>query len=879
MVRTSIPSRFFAAAGLGLVLVLYGCSDQPTPEQEKADASLEGAKAALLRGDYGAGRPALIASLALDEALHRSRKIAEETQLLGDADAGVGEFDSAFVWYERSLEEYKDLADRSSARMITLRVAGLHEQMGDEKRAMAMYDEALRLARVFHDEGGVREIELAMLPCVRALDEDEEQGRILRELLQDYTADGNVAQQAAVLLTSGIGKVAVRAFDKATEDFLRALMLAEQAHESLLATLCSLHLATTFEAAGRSGDAISNYAECLKRADQTPEAGSLRLEALVRVGNLYLRNRMFGEAVRFFNAALPSARKLHNSILEGYVLLQLGHCDVESSREKALESYKAGLDIFRAIGYAPGIAYGCLCLGHLFQQNNQPTDALQYYKAAIEQSEATITSRPFDDLTLSCEQAYFGTRELPWYDDAIDILLQLGRYDEAFWYNDRRSNRALFDVLGTMLPSPADPVLAHALKEYSSARAHFIGADRLAFELAYSAGTKKDRLPPASDGLARARAVREKARVEMAEAGEAVMKVRKALGPFVRVTSVSTSEVERVLPPGTALVEHVLARRALYAFVVTNARSNVFVAAFEKDRVYDLAKEFVSLLRLRETYEDSSRAQQAVIDQRISEVNGPLYEAFYRPLEGAVSGTPNLLIVPPRELPAFPLHALERGHFRGGGYLAQLHMISYLPSTGPLFLAHPALGPVKETVALGCPGTTLWDVEYELRDIRAFFKDVRLYFDQNASLATMQTERGDLIHLAVQFHFNDARPWNSYVVLADGRTVDLQRNVPLADLLTIYPFPTVVVSDLDPGRSGIRPAEPYLFLAGGTQEVIFTAEPLSRKTKKYFGEVFYTALLTGVNSRVAYKKAQLDMINSKDFGSPAAWAPFILWGE
>jgi CHAT domain-containing protein len=368
-------------------------------------------------------------------------------------------------------------------------------------------------------------------------------------------------------------------------------------------------------------------------------------------------------------------------------------------------------------------------------------------------------------------------------------------------------------------------------------------------------------------------------RAAMAEAAATVVKLKKSLEPFVRVTSVSVSEVQKALPPGTALVEHALARRALYALVITNARSNVFVSAFEKDRVYDLSKEFVNLLRLRESYEDSTRAQQEAIDQRLRELNSPLYDAFIRPIENAVGGVAGLLIVPPRELPALPLHALDRGRLRGGGYVAELHTVSYLPSAASLLLPRPLLGPVKETVALGYPGGTAWDVEYELRDIRAFFKDVRLYFEQNASLVTMQTERGDLLHLALRFHFNDERPENSYVILPDSRTADVARHVPLAELLTIHPFPTIVVSDLDDARTGVRPAEAYVFLAGGTQEVVFTSEPLSRKTKKYFGEVFYTALLTGVNSRVAYKKAQSDMIKSKDFGSPAAWAPFVLWGK
>jgi CHAT domain-containing protein len=87
------------------------------------------------------------------------------------------------------------------------------------------------------------------------------------------------------------------------------------------------------------------------------------------------------------------------------------------------------------------------------------------------------------------------------------------------------------------------------------------------------------------------------------------------------------------------------------------------------------------------------------------------------------------------------------------------------------------------------------------------------------------------------------------------------------------------VSDLDEHRTGIRPSEPYLFLANGTQEIVFTSTVPSRKAKKFFGEIFYTTLLTGADVRAAYRKAQLEMIRTADYASPFTWAPFFLWGR
>ncbi len=869
MSRTSLrvfPAAVLIAAALGCA----GCSSQKSPEEMRADSALTAGKDAIARNDLNAGKREILAALPVDETLNRRARVAEETRLLGDVESARGSFDSAFSWYGVSSDDFKGLADRSGVRDITLRAAALRRTMGEERKAFTMYVEALRLARVFHDDEGVRDIQWAMLPCVRSLDEKEEEADIIRELLQGYTAAGDVGHQAAVFLAWGDGKFLRGTFDRAAEDYLRALMLADQARDSLLSVRSALRLAMAFEGAGRMHDALTNYAECLKRADRTSGGVALRLEALIRVGNLYLRGRQFAEGTRFFKAALFSARAAGNAIAEGYILLQMGNCDIESAKESALRSYRAGMEIFRTAGFPPGTAYAFLCVGNLFLRNNQPTDALQYFKKGIEQSEAVSAPRTDDDITLSCEQAYFGARRTPLYDETIDILLQLGRYDEAFWYADRRNNRELYGVLGALDPRVRNDTLRTLLDACRDARAREIGAERRCMEISASGGR-------GTDLAAAALAERDTWFTAMNEAAESVVRNNAAFEPFVRVASAGLTEIQKKLPQGTALIEHVVTRRSLYAFVVTAARSGVYVAAYEKDRVFDLSKEFVDLLRLRETYADSTERQQSAIDVRVRELNASLYEAFIQPIESAIAGLPDLLVVLPGEAAGLPLHALSRPLQRSGGFVAEQHAVSYLSSASALLLPRTGGVQVKDVVALGCPGGTSWDVEYELRDIRAFYKDVRLYFGQQASLATLQKEDEDLLHIAVQFQFNDPRPGNSSIVLSDGESAESTKKIPLGELLSLPRVPAVVVSDLDDHRLGIRPSEPYLFLANGTQEVVFTSTVPSRKAKKIFGEILYTALLAGADVRTAYRKAQLEMIGTGEFAAPHAWAPFFLW--
>jgi hypothetical protein len=101
----------------------------------------------------------------------------------------------------------------------------------------------------------------------------------------------------------------------------------------------------------------------------------------------------------------------------------------------------------------------------------------------------------------------------------------------------------------------------------------------------------------------------------------------------------------------------------------------------------------------------------------------------------------------------------------------------------------------------------------------------------------------------------------------------------LGDLPALPPFGAVVVSTLSAGEEAGPAALPYLLLTHGSGTVIITSLPPARKTKKVFGEFFYTALLSGLGADAAFRETQREMLRSPATASPAFWAPFVLWGK
>ncbi|RPH38062.1 CHAT domain-containing protein, partial [bacterium] len=338
--------------------------------------------------------------------------------------------------------------------------------------------------------------------------------------------------------------------------------------------------------------------------------------------------------------------------------------------------------------------------------------------------------------------------------------------------------------------------------------------------------------------------------------------------PFVSIASPTIADVQKLLPQGSALVHYLATRRTLYAVIVSSHGAGLEMAAAERDWASGLAAEFL----------DSLKTPEAADSWRSRELSGMLNAVFVRPIENDIAGLSRLYVILPDDMPLIPLHALRRNSLQGV-YLAERMLVDYLPAADVLGLRAPPPAAVRDVIALGHPGTSDWDVEYELRDIRAFYKETRLYFGPQATLGTLQRERADLLHLAAEFRWDSRCPDNSSVILQDSRSPEMVRSILQEEILGLPPFPAVVLSNLAPGYASIHPAEPYLFLANGGRMVIMDGYPPLRKTKKYFGEVFYTALLAGMPPCEAFHKAQLDMIRNPDYRSMHTWGAFFLWGR
>jgi CHAT domain-containing protein len=853
-----------------LVVVLFvvsGCSKEPTPEEKQADSTLVLAKAQLDEGRYREGRHLLHIALTLDLRLNRARPLAEEYSLLGRIATLSAEFDSALAYYTKAIGQYRSLTDRTNARTLLLEVASLQRQMGKERVAYTMYAEALRLATIFNDMDGMREIQFAMLPSCRALENTEEQGRAVNSLLEAYVKSGDQRMQARAHFESALSSIHREEYQPAVEPLLRALTLADQAKDSLFIISILSKLATTYDGAGNTQQAFETYTEALTRADRTAGAQGFRLEMLIRVGNIYSRNARFAEAGRFYRAALGSAIALKNKLAEGYLFIQLGHSALGDGQvDEALKSIQNAVDLFTPTGYLSGLAFANLSMGVACQRGGRSNDAVGYFKTAVEQRERCAARAK--DVYAECED--ISLHQLPYYDFLTELLLQLGRSGEAFWYAERNTEYTLYEKLFALDLRPSHDLVNALFTRLHHARALQIGAEQ---QLAILLMRGPDNKTLREDVLAQIK----KAQDVSQDVAAAIVKANPILESAVRFNGVSIADVQRQLPAGSVLLRTIPTNRSVYSFAITNSKSTVQVAAVDRERLHSYVADYATTMRQLEALSDSPAVQRMPLEQRVQELSTQLYATLIRPVEPVLAGAAKVVVVPDRELSLVPIHALRKGGL-GTRYFIEQFPVSYLPSLAMLS-SRVSITAVNDVVGMGHPGTTSWDVEYELRDIRAFYKDARLYFGPQALLTTLRREHGDVLHLALDLRYSTHSPENSCVILSDVKVRGIPKETLLGEFLGTTVFPTVIISHLRADSINIDQLLPSLFLVNGSSTVIVNTLPMSRKAKKFFGEIFYTTLLAGKTTESAYRQALLEMIRNKEYAAPYMWAPFLLWGK
>jgi CHAT domain-containing protein len=341
--------------------------------------------------------------------------------------------------------------------------------------------------------------------------------------------------------------------------------------------------------------------------------------------------------------------------------------------------------------------------------------------------------------------------------------------------------------------------------------------------------------------------------------------------------------VQARLRSGEALVEYVVGRDGVAAFVITSERAFakfLHVARADLDARIELLRDLLSRPEGRRWLEPARSLSAALIE--------PLQG------EGWLAGARQLYVVPHGVLNYLPFSLLPDKRDGAEKLLLDAYSVAFLPTAAVLLRDTVPVASPKTLLAMAPSRSRLRHASEEVRTIDVMFRPhSRLLIGTQATESRFKALAGDyaVVHLATHGQFNRLNPLMSGVELEADGTEDglLQVHEVLglrlsADLVTLSACDTALGSgyfaEVPAGDEfvGITRA----FLSAGSASVMATLWEVDDLSSVRLMQRFYAHVsepTAGVDKALALARAQREFRANDQLAHPYYWAPFIVVGS
>jgi len=832
-----------------------------------ADKELEGAARNNLglvldeRGDYKHSLEQYRQALDLHRASHFERGEGDTLGNIGGVYLLLGKFREALPYYRQALQisERLGLKPASSDDLgnIGLCLAGI----GDVDGALASFDRALRIAREaglakeeadWHKGKGATLVGLgrydAALREYAAAEQVYQHSGLQRELVGALNETGGIYE----LLGDGIS---------AEIRFQRALQLAQKIGNTAGESASLLALGDLERRRKRNDAADAYFGLALGRARAAGDEGST-IAVLNQLAQNEIDRKHYESALQSALEASQVAERSGNAPAMAQSQYVLG--EVQRSRtelHKALEAYVAA-DVLQKQLRDPELGwrvqYG---RGQTLEALGKTDDAIGAYKNAIriiEETRSAISEERY--------QAGYIEDRYQVYVSLVELLLKLGKLDDAFFYSEKLRARAYFDQLGANTPIVKDS----GARQHTQELGEQIRALRHSIQKEYSLPEKERR------GAALELYSAELDRAEREYQG--LLNNSQSSAPDSGApwqTIPPSAEIRHLLPPDTALIEYVVGKKTVSILFMTAASVVGIPVSITSENLSSRIELLRDLITERnpEWVQPAEGLSALLVDPlRIAGYLGKIHQ---------------LLIVPDGVLNYVPFAALPTGRAR---FLGDEFTIAYMPSAVTL-VRHPVgTSRGRALLAMAPSEAHLPNTTAEARSIGNIFPRTSRVVTGKAATETLFKQVAgnyDYLHLATHGSLNRNAPSLSALELEpddqnDGR-LELHEIVAMklhARLVTLSACETA----LGKGYFTETPAGDEFvgmtraFLSAGGDNVLASLWAVNDESTRVLMVRFYRHLVeSGPTEALAQAQRELRQSDPR-YRDPYYWAAFVMVG-
>jgi len=810
-------------------------------------------------GDYKQSLEQYQLALDLHRASHFERGEGDTLGNIGGIYLLLGKFREALPYYRQALQISERLGLKPALSDDLGNIALCLAGTGDVDEALASFDRALQVAREaglakeeadWHKGKGTTLVGLGRYDIAlheyAAAEQVYERSGLQRELIEALNDTGGLYE----LLGDGAA---------ADIRFQRALRLAQNIRNASGESTSLLALGELERRRKRNDAADTYFGQALDRARVAGDEGTMVSALLQRASNEMDRKR--------YDAALKSALEVREVTERSgnrpamaqsrYVLGEVRRSRAEF--QQAIEEYSTAEDLQKQLR-DPELGWRVLYgRGQTLEAVGKTADAISAYQNAIGIIEETRSG-------ISEERYRAGYMEDRYqvYVSLVELLLKLGKPDDAFFYSEKLRARSYFDQLGSAAPIGGDSAAQQRIQELGEQ----IRTLRHAIQKEYAVPERERRghaLELYSAELSRAERDYEK-----------LLDDTRSSEPDSKAQAIpATTEIQRSLPPDTALIEYVVGRQTISILLIT------------RPTVIGLPVSIAS-----GSLSSRTELLRDLIMERRSEWIQPargLYTLLLRPVQstGYLKGIRRLLIVPDGVLNYVPFAALPTSRSR---FLGDEYTVAYLPSAVALVTGSAGKSNGRKLLAMAPSVSHLPNAAGEIRGIGEVFpRTARVVVGRGATETLFKRVAGDYdyLHLATHGSLNHNAPSLSALELEpdgknDGR-LELHEIVQMklrARLVTLSACETA----LGKGYFTETPAGDEFvgltraFLSAGGRSVLASLWTVNDESTRALMTRFYRHLHEN-GGAAALARAQREVRESDvRYRDPYYWAAFVMVG-
>lgn len=854
-----------------------------------------------------------------------------------------GQFKEAEETAKQALELSQKMGDKKRVLVAMLYLGSAYYGQGRRPEALEVFQNTVALARETGNQKGLSRALNNTAGVLGDMGRYEESIGYLLQCLDVARTLGDEPMQFTALLNVGQLYIRLGDPDKAEAPLLDSLRLARGLkHSDLVSNPSKVATEMALRVLAEMEITRERFQPALKYLDQVreshPENAQAQIELLNGLAVVHQRLGEYQKAAEVLQEAMPIAEKA-DSAYYPQLVGNLGEAQESLGQlNEALASENRALAILRKTGGNPDDEWQMeRRIGHIDRTLAKREEAFAHYENSIHTIELLRASA----LNTEGGLASFSARSQTVYEEAADLLYDLGRPGEALEMAERGRARAFLDMLAQSRSGLPDELTPEQRKQEDSKLARITAVQKQLW---------KPDLTPAEE---------KKIKADLTAAEDDLetfhVEVRRTNPQYASIhytEPINVSLIQKnLLGSHTVLLEFLLGEKRSLVWVVSKQMLSVGVLPPRKE-----IEEEVEAYRKLLTERTSALTLQASLDE-IARRGKHLYGSLLQPVSSAIPSGSTLIIVPDGNLGYLPFESLvvATRHSPTGviqpAYLLDKFAIAYGPSASALAAVEeantgtlertktllafgdpvvergmslaknaPANGATRSAVAEpqtnpeqaaavpapAAPADTISE-EYAERGFSLvrlpFTRDEvlgisnlypssqrQVYLGEDAREETVKSERLNAyryIHFASHGFIDESHPERSGILFSrspnsseDGvlQMGEIMRLKLNADLVTLSACSTGLGKLVNgEGMLGLTRA----FFYAGARNVTVSLWNVNDSATATLMKSFYENLNRGLPKGAALRQAKLSLLRGENnlWRHPYFWAPFVLVGE